>query len=324
MPPRPSAQVTIPRAALEAIFDECDRYDQDETGGRIIGTFKEVGRSGRLSIVVSAIIEPGPNARRTPTSFFQDGEHQEEIFRSLERQHPEIEHLGNWHTHHVNGYPRLSGGDRATYHRIVDHENHNIDFFYALLVTKRRAKPRGADRYKVKHFILRRNTPGEVQVPASRVKIVDQPILWPRPETEGGRRPEPVPIETGLEPEPAPSAAPDALAEQRALDQQFLQDLRPSLCPYRSKITGGVYWRGEVELIDGAPADIIVAELGDDPSEPYGLAIKNAPAEAADAVERLSQRRFRTAAAAVLALERELDRKIFTRVGALAPKKRGR
>ena len=42
-----------------------------------------------------------------------------------------IEHLGNWHTHHVNGYPNLSGGDVATYRRIVNHELHNLDFFYA-------------------------------------------------------------------------------------------------------------------------------------------------------------------------------------------------
>lgn len=37
-------RLEIPRAAVEAIFDECDRYNVDETGGRILGTYKNSGR----------------------------------------------------------------------------------------------------------------------------------------------------------------------------------------------------------------------------------------------------------------------------------------
>ena len=59
-------------------------------------------------IQAKGVIEPGPNARRTRTSFFQDGDHQTEVFRRIEAEDPSIEHLGNWHTHHVNGYPTLS------------------------------------------------------------------------------------------------------------------------------------------------------------------------------------------------------------------------
>ena len=90
----------------------------------------------------AGVIEPGPEARRTRTSFFQDGDYQTEVFRRLEEQDPAIEHLGYWHTHHVNGYPRLSGGDVATYRRIVNHELQNLDFFYALLVTHHREECR--------------------------------------------------------------------------------------------------------------------------------------------------------------------------------------
>ena len=125
--------VSICRATIEAIFSECDSYDVEETGGRLLGAYR-VGPDRQLSINVSGVIEPGPKARRTATTFFQDGEYQEAVFRKLETQYPEIEHLGTWHTHHVNGYPTLSGGDRATYHRIVNHKNHNMDFLYALLV----------------------------------------------------------------------------------------------------------------------------------------------------------------------------------------------
>ena len=34
-----------------------------------------------LLIRALGVIEPGPNARRSPTSFFQDGEYQTEVFR---------------------------------------------------------------------------------------------------------------------------------------------------------------------------------------------------------------------------------------------------
>jgi integrative and conjugative element protein (TIGR02256 family) len=302
-----SAHVTIHRAALEAIFDECDRYDHDETGGRLLGTFK-LGHFQRLSITVSAIIEPGPKASRTPTSFFQDGEYQEQVFRALERQHPEIEHLGNWHTHHVNGYPTLSGGDRETYHRIVDHPKHNTDFFYALLVTARNPKGAKGGRYAVKHFVLRRGAPGELEIPASQVTIVDQPILWP---AAAGARPPPIGEPARHVESSRPTEPGSAIAEQRARDNQFFQELLPSLRPYQSKTTGGVYWRGTLGLVDDTAAEVIVAELDGDDAGRYGVAVKGVPATLETAGERLSQRRFRSATEAVLTLERELNREIY-------------
>ena len=136
-----NVNLVIPRSALEIVFDECDRYNADETGGRILGTFEN--RGNFLTISVTGIIEPGPNAQRTATYFKQDGHYQEQVFRQVEEREPSIEHLGNWHTHHVNGLKHLSGGDIETYRRTVEHQNHNTDFFYALLVTE---KGRGTDR----------------------------------------------------------------------------------------------------------------------------------------------------------------------------------
>src|SRR5687767_2436518 len=119
-PKKPAFTISIAREALEAIYDECDKYDTDETGGRLLGTYRH--EAGRYDIEVKAVLEPGPNAQRSITHFFQDGEHQERLFRSIEAGHPDIEHLGNWHTHHVNGFPTLSGGDKETYFRTVNHE----------------------------------------------------------------------------------------------------------------------------------------------------------------------------------------------------------
>ena len=50
--------LVIPRNALEIVFDECDRYDADETGGRVLGNYKK--RGDALTITVTGIIEPGP------------------------------------------------------------------------------------------------------------------------------------------------------------------------------------------------------------------------------------------------------------------------
>ena len=146
-----NATVSIPSLVLESIFDDCDRYDHDETGGRIVGGGRR-GADGSLEVTVTGVIEAGPNARRSSTSFFQDGDYQAEIFRQIESAHPDVEHLGNWHTHHVNGFPNLSGGDIATYRRIVNHEKHNLDFFYALLVVSRLSG--GEDRVPIQRQAL--------------------------------------------------------------------------------------------------------------------------------------------------------------------------
>lgn len=301
---KPSVHITIHRAALESIFDECDRYNQDETGGRLLGTFK-TGITDRLSIMVTGVIEPGPNAKRTATYFQQDGEHQEAVFRRLERQYPEIEHLGNWHTHHVNGYPTLSGGDRETYHRIVNHQNHNTDFFYALLVTEKNSA-RSVQRYAIKHFVLFRNQLGELEVPATKVSIVDRSVIWP----VAGVNPAPVVA--------VPAESTPQLADQRASDKLFFSQLHPGLRPFLSKSTGGVYWRGPISLIDDSQVEVVVAEVDAGAEAAYGVAVKGKgnPVETSDAVASFAERRFSSAREAVVMLERELNREVFrTQVG---------
>jgi integrative and conjugative element protein (TIGR02256 family) len=175
MPPDPfdnRVTVTIHRGILVEIFRECDKFNDHETGGALIGTYRGRSASG-LEITVSGVIDAGPRARRTATSFFKDGDYQEQKFREIERWHPEIEHLGNWHTHHVNGYPTLSPGDRATYQKHVNSNQHNTDFWFALLVTELVA-PRG---YRSKQFILHRGDPKEYEISDDRITVVDRPIM---------------------------------------------------------------------------------------------------------------------------------------------------
>ena len=171
---RPTFKITIAKGALESIFDECDLYDSHETGGRLIGTYQKT--EGHYDIHLMGVIGPGPLAKRSSVSFFQDGEYQEEVFRRIEEAHPHVEHLGNWHTHHCNGLATLSHGDHETYQRIVNHEKHNLNFFYGLLVVKKNHG--GSPRYHVKHFFFQRNDPRVDEVPHNYVHIVDEPVWW--------------------------------------------------------------------------------------------------------------------------------------------------
>lgn len=170
-------RIIMPKTALQVIFDACDGFDQDETGGRVVGSFEE--HRSELVVHVTGIIEAGPQARRSAVSFFQDGEYQERVFRHIENSHPEIEHLGNWHTHHVNGLQTLSSGDIETYYRTVNHRNHNTSFFYALLVTSKHKTSDPLRRYTVKHYLFRRGDERIYEVPPRQVEIVDRSLLWP-------------------------------------------------------------------------------------------------------------------------------------------------
>lgn len=164
--------ISIPQAIVDGIFNECDRYENEETGGRLLGFY--TWRGCDLHIDVKAVIGAGPNAIRTRVSFFQDGEYQERIFRAIEKRHPRIEHLGNWHTHHVNSLRDLSSGDCQTYRKCVNSPSHNTDFFYALLVTHR--IPVAAGRYGMRHFVFVRH--GDfVEVPAAGLVIGATPVL---------------------------------------------------------------------------------------------------------------------------------------------------
>ena len=172
-------RVFLPKAALTQIFDECDCSSDDETGGRVIG-FYSAGPDGWLTIRIGGLIAAGPRAKRSPVSLFQDGVYQIRVFRYLERFYPEVEHLGNWHTHHVNGLPALSTGDLVTYHRTVNHPLHNTSFFYALLVTSKRRSSGAASRYRVKHYLFRRGDGHAYRIARSRVQITNQELMWPQ------------------------------------------------------------------------------------------------------------------------------------------------
>ena len=294
---KPNVSISIAKEALESIFDECDRYDIDETGGRLVGNYSH-GR-GRSDVQVLAVIPAGPKARRSPTSLFQDGEYQEEVFRSIEEVHPEVEHLGSWHTHHVNGYPGLSDGDKRTYFNTVNHEKYNLEFFYVLLVVRK--TPGGKRRYGVRHFIFRRKDDTIYEVHESQVRLVDTRVLWP---TRGGKL---VPQCISSH-EPLRQSTPNL---QRAKDQEFFSEFYPHLRALSAKGRGTLYWKGALPLVDGSQVDVVAMEDDGDEEPSYLIAAADRSPIASDVSRAFRGRRFRSARHAVLQLEKELNQATY-------------
>ncbi len=283
-------KVFIPALALKAICDECDGFDVDETGGRLIGRYQK--KHDKYEIEVTGIIGAGPNARRSSTSFFQDGEFQAEVFRSLEEKCPNVEHLGNWHTHHVNGFPTLSGGDQATYQRTVNHEKHNTDFFYAILVTE---KTTNQLRYKIRHFFFRRNDPNTYEIPSENVRITSTPIIWPTSEASHSEE------KNGKSSQPISNP-------ERVKDQEFFKEHFPQFKPLFSKSLGSLYWKGQLELVDGSAADLMIIE-----NEKAGRIVYSAALSAKDMSVDYSDKAFKSAREAVLKVERDINKHVFAK-----------
>jgi hypothetical protein len=307
-------RVVIPSRALDAIFDECDRFEIDETGGRLVGSFGDAG--GKLTVNVTGVIESGPDARRSNTSFFQDGAHQESVFRELEREHPEIEHLGNWHTHHVNGYASLSGGDVQTYQRTVNHPKHNTPFFYALLVTNKE-RPRSKERYRVKHYVLRRGDPRVYEIDRRHIEVTGAAVLWPRSDA-------PVVASTNSAAKPG-VAAPDAAAPAqmvRAFDNGVVRDLYGRL---RSLVSPsiGLYWRGPIELVDGSNAEVLVVESDGTGGPWYTVGLAGPSGCLKDVGLQLDGRRFSSASAALIFAERLCNHVLYAHANRLRPSEKG-
>lgn len=294
--PTKNVRIILPEDALRVVFDECDGFDRDETGGRVIGTFQEHG--GKLTLRITGMIDSGPRASRSPVSFFQDGEHQERIFRQIESSHPDVEHLGNWHTHHVNGLATLSGGDITTYHKTVNHPNHNTPFFYALLVVAKHHTAEPLQRYSIKHFIFRRNDDRVYEIPQRDVEIVDAPLVWPASSR----------LHRGHEPNPVPSKS--GAHSTRVLDRDIIGEFFETVRPFSSQKLG-LYWRGPIELVDGSKVQVVLVEDASANAASYSVVLRE-PGDTLTAVaEELEKLEFPSARAALITAERNCNRVLY-------------
>ncbi len=289
-------RLVIPKAAFIAVFDECDGFDQDETGGRVIGTYRE--HRDKLDIHVTGIIEAGPQARRDAVSFFQDGEYQEQVFRKIEDRHRDIEHLGNWHTHHVNGLQHLSGGDIETYFRTVNHRNHNTSFFYALLVTSKHHSSDPLRRYTARHYIFRRGEERIYELHGRQVEIVDAPLVWPVGTGQHhNKRDKRAQRDLGVNP-------------NRVHDSEILSEFYRGLRPF-SNAKLGMYWRGPLELLDGSKVDVVLLEDAAAASPTYTVTLREPPPALKSLAEEIATVEFPSARAALITAERSCNRALY-------------
>jgi hypothetical protein len=280
--------ISIARGVIDSIYDECDRFDSDETGGRLIGSYKANGE--HRDVQVWGVLGAGPKAKRSPISFFQDGDYQEKAFRAIERDHQDVEHLGSWHTHHVNGLTTLSSGDLRTYHATVNHEQHNTDFFYALLVVRK--TPHRAKRYEIKHFLFRRNDDSVYEIPDEEVRIVEGPRASASSES----------IHTA-------DVQRAAVIPERAKDQEFFAEFYPRFKPAVAKQI--LCWKGRLNLIDDSNVEVLAMETVDDAKSSYSIGVIGDSADRWKALKRYEDRSFRSARHAVLSLEGDLNREVF-------------
>jgi integrative and conjugative element protein (TIGR02256 family) len=297
-------KLLIPRAALEVVFDECDRYDIDETGGRILGTYKK--RGDELTIVVSGIIEPGPGAQRTRTYFMQDGAYQERVFREVEARDSSIEHLGNWHTHHVNMLRHLSDGDIQTYRRTVDHEKHNTDFFYALLVTERKKGKTGLQRYTFKNYVFQHGDWAIYEIPASALTLTDSALLWP---IVAGAKSEAQAPSQRLKIRP-PEGDTEVVKVNLVHDNEIVSDLYPQVKTFKSDELG-IYWRGPVSLIDGSAPEVVVLQDASGKTPVFTATLRSAPGTLSRSIKALAKEEFQSCRAALIATERMCNTELF-------------
>jgi hypothetical protein len=305
--------IILPKAALSEIFDECDRYDDAETGGRIVGTYQENG--DKLTVEISGIIEPGRNVRRSAVMLFQDGEYQEQTFRKIEERHPKIEHLGTWHTHHMNGLQTLSGGDIATYTKTVNHHNHNTNFFYALLVVGKHSNSVSKDpleRYSYKHFIFRRGDDQFYEISPRHVEITDSPLVWPIVASTKPPRLGHVSKQAEVAYRHVSRSAPESARPQveRVYDRDILGEFYHGVRPYTSPKLG-FYWRGPIDLLDGSKVEVVLVEDSSGSAPVYSLVLRDAPKPLKSVADLLSKQEFASARVALISAERLCNRFLF-------------
>jgi integrative and conjugative element protein (TIGR02256 family) len=105
--------VWLKKSVLEMIMDEMNKWYPNETGGVLIGYWNE------NQAVITHLIDGGPNAVRSKTSFIPNHKYQvDEISKIYKISNRTETYLGDWHTHpDVKAY--LSNTDKKTFNKIA-------------------------------------------------------------------------------------------------------------------------------------------------------------------------------------------------------------
>ena len=85
----PPFTLEISQAALELIFDDCDKFDADEKGGRLSGTFQQNG--DHYKVCVTGLFTCGAKCRAKCNVLFAGRQLSREAFQGYRRKSPEVD-----------------------------------------------------------------------------------------------------------------------------------------------------------------------------------------------------------------------------------------
>jgi len=117
----------------DAAIRELAQLSEDglETGGILLGR----GPSDHGLIDVIEVGDPGPRARREPTTFLRDLDHARTLADAA-WEHSRATWIGEWHTHPKAG-PEPSARDLVTYAQLLDDATLRFAVFVSIIVTPR-------------------------------------------------------------------------------------------------------------------------------------------------------------------------------------------
>jgi hypothetical protein len=100
----------------------------------------------------------------------------------------------------------------------------------------------------------------------------------------------------------------------RAHDQEMFSEMYPQFKPYFSKSMGAVYWKGEIELINDTKINVVVMESKGKEGISYSINPVGVNARLFEVGKSYADRIFKSARMAVWQFERDVNRKIYSKV----------
>jgi predicted nuclease with TOPRIM domain len=151
-----SPKIIIHQSELDRIAGWAAASPRIETGGDLFGYRTHSGVP-----IVTVAIGPGPAAKHNPTSFYQDTDFLRRVGTALNQSHG-LQYIGEWHSHHLMGLARPSGGDSATVASILENQP-LADFFLCIVNLREEGGLLGRPSLKMTagafHFVRGRKEP---------------------------------------------------------------------------------------------------------------------------------------------------------------------
>lgn len=144
------AKVVVYESEIDLVGRHVADFPDLETGGDLFGFWTHSGYP-----VVQCAVGPGPLARRTATSFYQDEAYLREVGGVLSARHG-LQHIGQWHSHHRMGLDHPSGGDVNTVRRAL--EESGIARFFVVIATLRACRD-GREVPSLRGYLFQRGMP---------------------------------------------------------------------------------------------------------------------------------------------------------------------